>query len=78
MCPRSSDPFYILSYYIKWVTTSWTHSTLSISYSGNDARFIRAADPDPIFLLKSFRILSPDAYIVNESVIICFLGMAYL
>ena len=23
----SSDPFYIVSYYIKWVTTSWTHST---------------------------------------------------
>ena len=22
--PRSSDPFYIVSYYIKWVTTSWT------------------------------------------------------
>ena len=26
VCPGSSDPFYILSYYIKWVTTSWTHS----------------------------------------------------
>ena len=26
MCPRSSDPFYIVSYYIKWVITSWTHS----------------------------------------------------
>ena len=26
ICPRSSDPFYIVSYYIKWVTTSWTHS----------------------------------------------------
>ena len=26
VCPRSSDPFYIVSYYIKWVTTSWTHS----------------------------------------------------
>ena len=26
MCPRSSDPFYIVSYYIKRVTTSWTHS----------------------------------------------------
>ena len=27
VCPRSSDPIYIVSYYIKWVTTSWTHST---------------------------------------------------
>ena len=26
ICPRSSDSFYIVSYYIKWVTTSWTHS----------------------------------------------------
>ena len=23
VCPRSSDPFYIVTYYIKWVTTSW-------------------------------------------------------
>ena len=26
ICPGSSDPFYIVSYYIKWGTTSWTHS----------------------------------------------------
>ena len=26
VCPRSSDSFYIASYYIKWVTTSWTYS----------------------------------------------------
>ena len=26
VCPGSSDPFYIVSYYIKWVTTSWTYS----------------------------------------------------
>ena len=26
LCPISSNPFYIVSYYIKWVTTSWTHS----------------------------------------------------
>ena len=30
VCPRSSDPFYIVSYYIKWVTTSWTHSCIFI------------------------------------------------
>ena len=29
VCPRSSDPFYIVSYYIKCVTTSWTHKYLS-------------------------------------------------
>ena len=26
--PGSSDPFYIATSYIKWVTTSWTHGTL--------------------------------------------------
>ena len=25
ICPGSSDLFYIVSYYINWVTTSWTH-----------------------------------------------------
>ena len=24
ICPRSSDPFYMITYYMKWVTTSWT------------------------------------------------------
>ena len=28
VCPRGSDPFYIVSYYIKWATTSWTHSII--------------------------------------------------
>ena len=26
VCPGSSDPFYVVIYYIKWVTTSWTYS----------------------------------------------------
>ena len=25
MCPRSSDPIYVVNYYVKWVTTSWTY-----------------------------------------------------
>ena len=29
VCPRSSDPFTIVSYYMKWVTTSWTYSKQS-------------------------------------------------
>ena len=28
VCPRSSYPFYIVSYYIKWVTTYWTYSII--------------------------------------------------
>ena len=26
MCPKSSYPLSIVTYYRKWVTTSWTHS----------------------------------------------------
>ena len=26
VCPRSSVPFYTVTYIIKWVTTSWTFS----------------------------------------------------
>ena len=26
VCPGSNDPFCIVTYHIKWVTTSWTHS----------------------------------------------------
>jgi len=29
VCPKSSAPFYIVSYFMKWVTTSWTYSTLT-------------------------------------------------
>ena len=27
ICPRSVDPFFIVTYYIKWIKTSWTYST---------------------------------------------------
>ena len=30
VCPGSSDPFYIVTYYIKWVTTSWTYFILTM------------------------------------------------
>ena len=30
VCPGSSDPFYIVTNYIKWVTTSWTYCTIMI------------------------------------------------
>ena len=34
VCPGSSDPFYIVTYNVNWVTTSWTYSN-SISYVYN-------------------------------------------
>ena len=33
VCPRSSDPFYIVTYYIKWVSTSWTDGCARIEQS---------------------------------------------
>ena len=30
VCSGSSDQFYIVTYYIKWVTTSWTYSMRAI------------------------------------------------
>ena len=30
VCPGSSDPFNVVSYYIKWVTISWTYSIYNI------------------------------------------------
>ena len=45
ICPGSSDPFYILTYYIKWVTTSWTYSL----YPGGKNDFRRKSlAPDPL------------------------------
>ena len=26
ICPRSSDPYYIVAYYIRWVNATWTFS----------------------------------------------------
>ena len=31
VCPGSRDPFYAVSYYKKWVTTSWTYSRFATS-----------------------------------------------
>ena len=27
VCPRGLDPFYTVTYYMKWVNTTWTHSS---------------------------------------------------
>ena len=40
VCPRSSGPFYVVTYYIKWVTTSWTHSTL-LYYNSKKPGYVR-------------------------------------
>ena len=35
ICLGSSDPFYIVTYYIKWVTTSWTYSRMVYNNNKN-------------------------------------------
>ena len=38
MCQRSSDPFYIVTYYMNWVTTTWTHSMSNLEERGRKDR----------------------------------------
>ena len=51
ICPGSSDSFFIVTNYIKWVNTSWTHSTIiEIDTIHNKVyKLIMVADPDPYF-----------------------------
>ena len=44
ICPRSSGPFHIVAYYIKWVTTSWTYSIKLMS--GTDGQKYKLVIPD--------------------------------
>ena len=44
--PRSSDPFYILTYYIKWLPTSWTDDIILeifriFTWNGRSMWFVR-------------------------------------
>mgnify|MGYP007023201260 CR=1 FL=1 len=44
VCPRSSYPFYLVSYYMKWVTTSWTFSSLYSFYVVNyDLKLVKTS-----------------------------------
>ena len=52
-CPRSSDPFYKVSYCMKWVTTSWTYSTLKIEMIINNELFSKT-----IYCVKNPIIIS--------------------
>ena len=39
VCPRSSDSFYILTYYIKWVTASWIGSSTMLIMNASISTF---------------------------------------
>ena len=40
VCPRSSDPFYIVTYYIKLVITSWTDNSSNHVLTYSECRYI--------------------------------------
>ena len=51
MCPRSSYPFYILTYFMKWVTTSWTDGTYTL-------KILSELSIEKCTTLKGFRSLT--------------------
>ena len=54
VCPGSSDPFYMVTYYLKWVTTSWTYSSAFIALNTCSVRMevaIQSASCVPAILI---------------------------
>ena len=48
VCPRSSDPFYMVTYYMKWVSTTWTdgidgQDSVYVQYSSLEVGFSKKA-----------------------------------
>ena len=56
ICPRSSDPSNIVTYYIKWVTTSWTDSILFSGRQKTSQTLLRSLEHQ-IFAQVSFVII---------------------
>ena len=48
ICPRSTYPFRVVTYYVKWDTTSWTHSLYKYSYMMAFIPVIQKLTPDPV------------------------------
>ena len=77
ICPRSSDlfcivtSFYVVSYYIKWVTTSWAHSIQYITLVNplTDGRFYRPATQSALRGSKTFFFVSKNScpFLYNNS-----------
>ena len=54
ICPRGSDPFYIVSYNIKWVNTSWTCSMINIEHQKDINYFLSGLIFEQFYCLKMF------------------------
>ena len=50
--PRSSDPFYVVTYYIKCVTTSWTYSRRMIKLGIRSLYILKANRGRRVIILK--------------------------
>ena len=61
MCPRSSDPFHLVSYYIKWAPTSWTYSITLENYD----------DKTKGIDMAHIIIMNAQKYIFENNVILC-------
>ena len=68
MCPRSSGPFYVVTYYIKWYTTSWTYSMSNMNFTikskGNRKQF----SYNRRLLVKSYEVNST-YYLIIENLL---------
>jgi len=56
VCPRSSDPFYLVSYNIKWGTTSWTYCNIKVLYDP-----VISAD----FYIEQYNLLGIEEYVMS-------------
>ena len=77
VCPRSSYPFYILGYYIKWVTTSSTYSIMILRGILN-LDIQTGSGPDLFLRSKSgqntrIRIRNPARYYFLNAMLLSFL-----
>ena len=62
MCPGSSDPLYIVTYYIKWVTTSGTHSSIVQGLQGIASKMYVNRKLEGYAALQCFAFLSCDRF----------------
>ena len=60
VCPRSSDSFSIVTYYMKWDTTSWTVGTSQLALCA--VMFTRMCT---IYLGSAYTVLNPFIYTDN-------------
>ena len=79
VCPRSSDPFYKVAYYIKWVTTSWTYNkTSNTLFRLNLENFIKIGEGSTGIVCiatenTSLKQVGPLAFFVSYHIVVNFM-----